>query len=635
MGRLIGAFYFDSRPVPAENEAWARALLGEGDREAVHTHPGLLMECAAWPGDRPKDQGRFVSRDGDVCTWDGRIDNRAELLLRLGPDLPEGSSDSALALKVYQIGGIDGFRDLIGDWSLAIWDAKSRTLVLASDYAGIRPLYYHHSLHRLLWSSSLSALVEGTGSRLLDEEYVAGFLARGQAALRTPYRDVLPVPPGHAVCVTQQRIATRAFWSLPVDRTVEYQDERYYEEQLRILFREAVGVRLRDDSPVCAELSGGLDSSSVASMAGEISAARGAPSGLVTFSYTHKDSPDERYFRIVERERSLSGVHFDLGQFPYVAANQAGNAAPAWWGPLFAELARHMDRIGSAVLLTGQLGDFIMGNSADDSEQVADHLDRRHYIQAAREAFAWSQSQQVPIYPILWRAVRTKYFSWTGSSVPNEAAATRYAGVISLTRGLGKRLASADPGGLGDSGWRAAAPGRRRRFRALSEMLLARKLQAPETLEHISYSHPFAHRPLVEFMLSIPPAVACRPGEPRRLMRRAFAGLLPPSILKRQSKAAFVAVYRQALLPMAAEALRDTGRMRSVELGFVDRDSVTRRLRAFVDGLECNENQLRQIILFEFWLRNRWESGLAAPPRGNRAPIGGPNFFPFQVASPT
>jgi hypothetical protein len=75
--------------------------------------------------------------------------------------------------------------------------------------------------------------------------------------------------------------------------------------------------------------------------------------------------------------------------------------------------------------------------------------------------------------------------------------------------------------------------------------------------------------------------------------------------------------------------------MRSVELGFVDRDSVTRRLRAFVDGLECNENQLRQIILFEFWLRNRWESGLAAPPRGNRAPIGGPNFFPFQVASPT
>jgi hypothetical protein len=166
-------------------------------------------------------------------------------------------------------------------------------------------------------------------------------------------------------------------------------------------------------------------------------------------------------------------------------------------------------------------------------------------------------------------------------------------------------------------------------------MLLARKLQVPETLEHLSYAHPFAHRPLVEFMLTIPPAVACRPGEPRRLMRRAFAGLLPPSILKRQSKASYAARYRQALLPLAAEALRDAARMRSVELGFIDRDSVAERLLAFVNGLDCNESQLRQIILFEFWLRNRWESGQAAPPRGKRAPVGTPNSFSFQVALST
>jgi asparagine synthase (glutamine-hydrolysing) len=636
VGRLIGAFHFDSRPVHADGRAWSHALLGAGARNAVRADPapGLLMGCAASPRDRPKDNERFISRGGDVCTWDGRLDNREDLLLQLGQDLPEGSSDSALALKLYQVGGIDGFRDLIGDWSLAIWDSKSRAVVLASDYAGIRPLYYHHSFHGLLWCSSLSDLVEEMGSRILDEEYVVGFLASGHAALRTPYRDVLPVPPGHAVCVTGQRIATRAFWSLPVEKTIRYQDERGYEEQLRVLFREAVRVRLRTDSPVCAELSGGLDSSSVVSMADDILAAgRGNPSALVTFSYTHKDCPDERYFRVLERERNLSGVHFDLERFPFVAANQTGNAAPGWWEPRFAELARQMNRIGSAVLLTGQLGDFIMGNSSDDSDQVVDHLDQRHYLLAAREALAWSQSQQVPVYPILWRALRTEYFSWTGSPVPNGAGPC--AGVSSLTQSFAKRLASGDPDGQPEPAWRAAAPGRRRRFRALSEMLLARNLQVPEMLEHVSYAHPFAHRPLVEFMLTIPPAVACRPGEPRRLMRRAFAGLLPPSILKRQSKAAYGAVYRQALVPMAAEALRDTAGMRLVELGFVDRDSVTERLRAFVNGLECNESQLRQIILFEFWLRNRWESGPAAPPRGKQVPIGTPNYFAFQVALST
>jgi len=154
-------------------------------------------------------------------------------------------------------------------------------------------------------------------------------------------------------------------------------------------------------------------------------------------------------------------------------------------------------------------------------------------------------------------------------------------------------------------GWQAAGPGRRRRFRALSEMLQARLLQVPEALQHISYTHPFAHRPLVEFMLTIPPAVVCRPGEPRRLMRRAFAGLLPDSVRNRKSKAAYGGVYRQALLPLAAEMLREPRKMRLVEHGFVNRNSVTKRLTAFTQGLDSNEAQLRQIILLEFWLRNR------------------------------
>jgi hypothetical protein len=295
-----------------------------------------------------------------------------------------------------------------------------------------------------------------------------------------------------------------------------------------------------------------------------------------------------------------------------------------------------MNRIGSGVLLTGQLGDFIMGNTPDDSDQVVDYLDQGQYIQAAREAFAWSQSQQVPVYPILWRALRTKYSLWTASAIPDGSRGTgRYATVDSLTPGFGKRFASCHTDVPGELGWQEAAPGRRRRFRALSEMLLARSLCVPESLEHISYAHPFAHRPLVEFMLSVPPAVVCRPGEPRRLMRRAFAGLLPPSILKRQSKASYSAVYRQALLPLAVEALRAPSRMRSVDLGFIDRDSVGERLHAFVNGLECNESQLRQIILFEFWLRSRWEPGRAAPPRGKRIPIGTQNFFSFQVALST
>jgi hypothetical protein len=87
-------------------------------------------------------------------------------------------------------------------------------------------------------------------------------------------------------------------------------------------------------------------------------------------------------------------------------------------------------------------------------------------------------------------------------------------------------------------------------------------------------------------------------------MRRAFAGLLPPAILKRKSKTIYERTFRQALVPMAAELLKRPGEMRMVEFGYVDCGSVTDRLTRFTQGLDCNSSQLRQLILFEFWLRN-------------------------------
>ena len=106
-------------------------------------------------------------------------------------------------------------------------------------------------------------------------------------------------------------------------------------------------------------------------------------------------------------------------------------------------------------------------------------------------------------------------------------------------------------------------------------------------------------------MLTIPPGQVCRPNEPRRLMRRAFAALLPAPIVNRKSKAVYAQPFRQALAPLAAALLAEPGSIRTVESGFVERDTLLERLQRFSQGLDCNEYQLRQILLFEFWLRNR------------------------------
>jgi hypothetical protein len=138
-------------------------------------------------------------------------------------------------------------------------------------------------------------------------------------------------------------------------------------------------------------------------------------------------------------------------------------------------------------------------------------------------------------------------------------------------------------------------------------MLELRSLQTPEPLRHLDYTHPFAHRPLVEFLMSVPADVLCRPGEPRRLMRSALSDLWPPRLRQRRSKGLFHAPMREALRPLAIDLLK-WRQLQLVERGFVDRASVLSRLERLAAGLECNETQLQQIILLELWLRNRGQS---------------------------
>jgi asparagine synthase (glutamine-hydrolysing) len=386
------------------------------------------------------------------------------------------------------------------------------------------------------------------------------------------------------------------------------------------LFRESVQARLATNAPTCSELSGGLDSSSIVCMADRLRREmHGQPPDLITFSYTHEASPDEKFFREVERACHLSGCHLELGEYPAVVAGRMG-AEPTWWEPRFQELARRMAAMRSGVLLTGQFGDLIMGNITYDSGQVTEWLAKGRFGRAAREAYAWGRSEQVPIYPILWRAIREAWFSWVPSANPNDAVGAIPASTEdSLVEGLHTRFESYERERSADDPSGHAPPGRRLRFRSAATVLQSRALQAPEALQHISYTHPYAHRPLVEFMLTIPAHVVFGPEQPRRLMRRAFAGLLPPLVLGRKSKASYMSMYRGALMPLATALLQSPAEIQLVEHGLVDRRSLIGRVEKFTQGLDCNETQLRQVLLLEFWLRNHMASSHSLESAASRS----------------
>ncbi len=533
-----------------------------------------------------------------VLHFDGRLDNRSDLLLRLS--LNGDTSNAAIAHATYERWGTAGFVHLIGDWSLVIRDHVKCMTILASDFAGVRPLYYHVKDGRVQWSNRLQDLVDETGITDLDEQYIAGFLTVGGCANRTPYNGIYSVPPGHAVCVSSKETRVSRFWSMPIGDTIRYQNEHRYEEELRALFREAVAVRLQTETLVLAELSGGLDSSSVFCMAnhlvrnGAVNASR-----LEAVSFTWQNSLDEPFIREVESHCDIEATRISTRDIPLLAEAQVSGPIPAAFKALMMSVATTAKQLGAGTILTGQNGDLVFGNWFDDSLQVAAFLRRFRIGRAFEDALAWSKILRLPVYRILWHAAHAAlppsltptaiYTTGDGSYAPKSVETS---------------LMLSEPGSFFSNDWLHAAPERRKYFYSLSMALELRTLQPPEPLQHLDYTHPFAHRPLVEFLMTVPPDVLCRPGEPRRLMRSALSDLWPRKLRERRSKGSFNAPWQAASRPLA-RALLKAKILHSVERGFVDRDSVRSRLERLCLGLDCNESQLRQIILLELWLRNR------------------------------
>ena len=541
-----------------------------------------------------------------LLAWDGRLDNRVDLLARLRNSLGHETNNEALVLAAYERWGIPGLRQVIGDWSVVIQDAGSRAVVLASDFAGVRPLYYSRQGETVLWSASLQSLVEATGINAMDEMYIGGFLTLGGYPNRTPYTGIHSVPPGNAVRITATQSTAHSFWSLPTGDVVRYQDERRYEEQLRALFVEAVSVRLQTEGTAVAELSGGLDSSSVVCMASHlIRNGTVLARQLKTVSYVYGGSLDTPFIREVEAFCSLDGVHLSPRANLAVAEDMGCDPMPDAWTTLRRSTTAVARRLGATAMLTGQGGDLVMGNWLDDSLQVTASL-RGGIGQAWRDALAWSKVLRVPVAGILVRALRANLpTAFAPSAVyATERGCSAMDEEHSLASRFRKRMGLTETFSLFSEDWKQAPPERRKHFQALTAMRELRTLQVPATMADLDYTHPFVHRPLVEFLMSVPADILCRPGEPRRLMRRALADMWPSKLRTRRSKSLFVAPLTDVLMPLVLR-LQRTPRWQVVERGWVDRGSLAGRLDRFIHGVGCNEPQLRQIILLEYWLRAR------------------------------
>ena len=204
---------------------------------------------------------------GNWVAYNGEIYNYVELRSELGVDKFTTTSDTEVILRAYEKWGRDCVNHFRGMFAFALWDEKNQRLFCARDRFGIKPFVYAQAGDVLVFASEPKALLPFLPDVATDLEGFKEYLAF-QFCLdgRTLFAGVSELKPAHCLTVEKGGVSTSRYWD------VYYQVDwlhtaRYFEEQLRELLVDSVRVHLRSDVPLGSYISGGLDSSAVASIA--------------------------------------------------------------------------------------------------------------------------------------------------------------------------------------------------------------------------------------------------------------------------------------------------------------------------------------------------------------------------------
>jgi asparagine synthase (glutamine-hydrolysing) len=556
----------------------------------------------------------LVTPFGHMLTWDGRLDNRRELERVLGACLTEECTQTEVVLASYRKWGAEFLTHLVGDYALCLWDQELSTVYLARDPFGIRPLFYHATGTLAIWASEIGAVVSAVDACAeLDDDYIAAYLTGTEDWARTPYKGVFSVPPGSVVMVKNGDIQVRRFWSADPKNEIRYQKDSDYAEHFSELFRESVACRLQVEGPVMAELSGGLDSSSIVCMASHlIKGGDVEASSLETVSYVYDDSrtADESYFiGIVEEHVGKAGHHLWDQRIFDPTPEELPTYIPtplALFAGTFTQLADTMHEARTRVLLCGGAGDHVLMHDEQTTPQFADLFLQGNLVELVRLLRAWSATGNATYLELMWNGLVWPLLPlkvrahWTPKGLEAPEWINRQ---FAAATGFGERLIGRmDCGGF-------HTPSSQRQY---SLILDAISLVCPCYYREracIEVTYPYLHRPLVEFTLAIPVNQKQRPGETRSVQRRAMQGLLPERIRLRTTKRGPDEALTRALIRQwsrVEELLTDA---RVCQRGYADAPGFKQALRRVRHGQSDQLQPLGRLLALELWLRTQERFG--------------------------
>ena len=529
-------------------------------------------------------------------------------------------SDTEVILGAYAEYGEACVEHLRGMFAFAIWDRSRRTLFLARDRLGKKPLYYWQRGDLFLFASEPKALLRHPDvSRALDWEAFHHYLAFGYTpAARSIFAGVAKLPPAHTATLCDGRLHLRRYWRLPagVSASAPQSSVEDTATLVRSHLREAVRVRLESDVPLGVFLSGGVDSSAVVASMREVTSGRIATFS-VGFGRAFASYDELPYARLVA-ERFSTDHHEEILE-PKVA-DLLGTIVSAFDEP-FADssavptfvvaqaTARHVK-----VALSGIGGDEAFGGyprylGVRVSERYA-RLPRvlRHGLAAiaprlvpesrsSRNLGDWvrrfSEGADAPM--------PARYIGWTRFF--DDAGLQRLA-TPGLRSMLERPVDAAQRSAFTAHGHGDPVDGAMRidleTYLPQDLLTMADRMSMANSLE---LRAPFCDHHLLEAILAIPPTTKIPGWRLKGLLKTAFAPLLPASVLSHRKQGFMIPLgdWLKGDLKRTMEELLAPDRVRA--RGLFEPAEVERLKAEHLAGTRTHADRLWTLMLTEVWIR--------------------------------
>jgi asparagine synthase (glutamine-hydrolysing) len=495
------------------------------------------------------------SSDGRyTIIFNGEIYNYKELrqeLIGLG-NYFRTNSDTEVLLTAWRIWGASGLRRLIGMFAFAVYDRAEKSLTLARDAFGIKPLYYQNDSESIRFASEIQAifcLQKNKPIQNLDK--VNDYLMYGtyDESADTFFYNIKNLSPGHTLTINLNNLSIekpiRWWWPSIIEKNnLSFENAA---EQLREIFLKNIRLHLRSDVPIGATLSGGIDSSAV------VCAMRYIESDMPihTFSYVARGSSvnEEKWIDMVNKK--VTAIPHKIWIQPNELIDDLDDLISSQGEPfgttsIYAQyrIFKSVKEAGITVILDGQGADELLaGYSGYPHSFVESMLETHDYISLLKFLTEWSQWPGRGFkngVSILGSVLFSAYKQKVNSLVPNELRYSKLLKTILLLKQDKKSICKMN-----------AVDSKINKGRRLMEKLRSSMTggELSRLLRHgdrnsmrwsVESRVPFLSIELAEFVLSLPESyLLSKQGETKSIFRAAMRGIVPDEILDRKDKIGF------------------------------------------------------------------------------------------------